>query len=107
MILKRPWNRTPHEILGTRLLDPAFQRRCRVKTGQPSPAHTEQQDRYYELAIFGQDVLIPGPVLAQFWEPTAGWSTLKSRRFSQRLADLALLAEHRTRLAISVRVYEW
>ena len=34
----------------------------------------EQRDRYLELAVFGEDVAIPGPVLARYWKATGGWS---------------------------------
>ena len=36
----------------------------------------EQRDRYLELAVFGEDVAIPGPVLARYWKATGGWSAV-------------------------------
>ena len=56
----------------------------------------EQRERYRELAVFGEDVAIPGPVLARYWEATGGWSAFATRRFCQRLADLALISDYRS-----------
>ena len=55
----------------------------------------EQQARYLEMAVFGEDVAIPGPVLAQYWAKTGGWSVFRTRRYCQRLADLALVSDYR------------
>jgi WD40 repeat protein len=55
----------------------------------------EQRDRYVELAVFGEDVEIPGPVLSRYWKATGGWSAFQTRRFCQRLADLALVSDYR------------
>jgi WD40 repeat protein len=55
----------------------------------------EQRARYLELAVFGQDVAIPAPVLAQYWKATAGWSTFQTRRYCQRLAALGLVSDYR------------
>jgi hypothetical protein len=55
----------------------------------------EQQARYFELAVFGEDVVIPGPVLARYWKVTGGWSVFQSRRYCQRLSDLALVSDYR------------
>jgi len=55
----------------------------------------EQRARYLELAVFGEDVVIPGPVLARYWKATGGWSGFQTRRFCQRLADLALVSDYR------------
>jgi hypothetical protein len=55
----------------------------------------EQRDRYGELAVFGRHVAVPGAVLARYWSHTAGWSPFITRRFCQRLADLALVSDHR------------
>jgi hypothetical protein len=55
----------------------------------------EQRARYLELAVFGEDVAIPGPVLAQYWKATGGWSGFQTRRYCQRLAELALVSEYR------------
>ncbi len=55
----------------------------------------EQRERYLELAVFGEDIAIPGEVLARYWQHTAGWSSFQTRRFCLRLADLALISEYR------------
>jgi WD40 repeat protein len=55
----------------------------------------EQRDRYLELAVFGEGVAIPGPVLARYWKATGGWSAFQTRRFCQRLGDLALVSDYR------------
>jgi hypothetical protein len=55
----------------------------------------EQRDRYLELAVFGEDVAIPGPVLTRYWKATGGWSAFQSQRYCQRLADLALVSDYR------------
>ncbi len=55
----------------------------------------DQRDRYLELAVFGEDVAIPGPVLARYWKATGGWSIFQTRRYCQRLADLALVSDYR------------
>jgi hypothetical protein len=55
----------------------------------------EQRARYLELAVFGEDVVIPGPVLAQYWNSTGGWSGFQTRRYCQRLAELALVSDYR------------
>ena len=55
----------------------------------------EQWARYLELAVFGEDVAIPGLVLALYWKATGGWSQFQSRRFCQRLAELALISDYR------------
>ena len=54
----------------------------------------EQRARYLELAVFGEDVAIPGPVLAQYWKATGGWSGFQTRRYCQRLAELALVSDY-------------
>jgi WD40 repeat protein len=56
---------------------------------------SEQRDRYLELAVFGEDVAIPGPVLARHWKATGGWSEFQTRRYCQRLAELALVRDYR------------
>jgi len=56
---------------------------------------SEQRDRYLELAVFGQDVAIPGPVLARYWAATGGWSQFQTRHYCQRLAELALITDYR------------
>jgi hypothetical protein len=55
----------------------------------------EQRARYLELAVFGEDVVIPGPVLARYWKATGGWSPFQTWRYCQRLADLALVSDYR------------
>ncbi len=56
----------------------------------------DERDRYLELALFGEDVAIPAPVLARYWEATGGWSAFATRRYRQRLAELALLSDYRS-----------
>jgi WD40 repeat protein len=55
----------------------------------------EQRDRYLELAVFGEDVAIPGPILARYWSSTGGWSAFQTRRYCRRLAELALVSDYR------------
>ena len=55
----------------------------------------EQRDRYLELAVFGEDVAIPGSVLARYWHATSGWSEFQTGRYCQRLAELALVSDYR------------
>jgi WD40 repeat protein len=55
----------------------------------------DQRNRYLELAVFGEDVAIPDPVLVRYWEATGGSSPFQTRRYCQRLADLALVSDHR------------
>jgi WD40 repeat protein len=55
----------------------------------------QQRARYLELAVFGEDVTIPGPVLVRYWKATGGWSEFQTGRFCQRLAELALLSDYR------------
>jgi hypothetical protein len=54
-----------------------------------------QRDRYVELAVFGEDVEIPGPVLARYWNTAGGWSAFQTRRYCLRLAELALVSDYR------------
>jgi hypothetical protein len=46
--------------------------------------------------VFGEDVQIPGAVLARYWSTTTGseWSAFATRRFCQRLADLGLVSDY-------------
>jgi hypothetical protein len=55
----------------------------------------QQRDRYLELAVFAEDMEIPGPVLTRYWTTTSGWSAFQSRRYCQRLAELALVSDYR------------
>ncbi len=55
----------------------------------------EQRVRYFELAVFGGDVVIPGVVLARYWKATGDWSEFQTRRYCQRLAELALVSDYR------------
>ena len=52
----------------------------------------DQRDRYLELAVFGEDVAIPSLVLSRYWKATGGWSEFQTRRYCQRLAELALVS---------------
>jgi WD40 repeat protein len=56
----------------------------------------QQRERYLELAVFGEDVAIPVSVLGRYWKATGGWSTFQTRRFCQRLAELALISDYRS-----------
>ncbi|MGH3688351.1 MAG: NB-ARC domain-containing protein [Pseudonocardiaceae bacterium] len=56
----------------------------------------QHRDRYLELAVFGQDVTIPVSVLARYWKATAGWSEFQTRRYCQRLVELALVSDYRS-----------
>ncbi|MDQ3763966.1 MAG: NB-ARC domain-containing protein [Actinomycetota bacterium] len=55
----------------------------------------EQRARYLELAVFGEDTAIPVGVLIRYWNSTAGWSAFQTRRYCQRLAELALISDYR------------
>ena len=55
----------------------------------------DEQARYLELAVFGEDVVIPGEVAARLWAHTGGWTRFQARRLFQRLYDLGLLATYR------------
>jgi len=55
----------------------------------------EKRDRYLELAVCGEDVAIPGAVLSRYWKATGGWSAFQTRRYCQRLAELALVSDYR------------
>jgi hypothetical protein len=54
----------------------------------------DQRDRYLELAVFGDDVAIPGSVLVSYWNNTGGWSQFQTQRYCQRLADLSLVSDY-------------
>jgi hypothetical protein len=41
----------------------------------------EQRQRYLELAVFGEDIAIPGEVLARYWQHTGGWSSFRPAGF--------------------------
>jgi hypothetical protein len=55
----------------------------------------DERARYRELAAFGEDVEIPGTVVARLWAHTGGWSEFQARRLCRRLFDLGLLAGYR------------
>jgi WD40 repeat protein len=55
----------------------------------------EERARYLELAVFGLDVAIPGQVLGRYWQAACGWSEFQTRRYCQRLAELALVSDYR------------
>jgi len=48
----------------------------------------DERSRYEELAVFGEDVEIPGEVVARLWAHTAGWTGFHARRLCQWLFDL-------------------
>ncbi|MCY1145015.1 DUF4062 domain-containing protein [Actinoplanes sp. Pm04-4] len=56
---------------------------------------SDERSRYLEMAVFGEDVTIPGEVLARLWAHTGGWPAFRSRRFCARLFSLSLLATYR------------
>ena len=55
----------------------------------------DERARYRELAVFGEDVAIPGEVVARLWAHTGGWTRFQARRLCRRLFDLGLLAGYR------------
>ena len=55
----------------------------------------DERARYRELAVFAEDVAIPGEVVARLWAHTGGWTTFQARRLCRRLFDLGLLAGYR------------
>ncbi|MBV8995885.1 MAG: DUF4062 domain-containing protein, partial [Pseudonocardiales bacterium] len=55
----------------------------------------EERERYFELAVFSEDVAIPGEILARYWHHTGKWSRFQTRQFCFRLADHALVSEYR------------
>ncbi|MCO8275845.1 DUF4062 domain-containing protein [Actinoplanes sp. TRM 88003] len=55
----------------------------------------DERLRYLELAVFGEDVTIPGEVVARLWAHTGRWAVFRSRRFLARLHKLSLLAAYR------------
>jgi WD40 repeat protein len=56
----------------------------------------DQRNRYSELAVFGENVAIPVPVLVRYWKATGGWLQFQTKRYCQRLAELALISDYRT-----------
>ncbi|MDQ1307682.1 MAG: hypothetical protein QG671_3515 [Actinomycetota bacterium] len=55
----------------------------------------EEQSRYLELAVFGEDIGVPLTVLARYWKQTGDKTPAWCRTFTRRLADLSLLASYR------------
>ncbi|MGH3935333.1 MAG: NB-ARC domain-containing protein [Pseudonocardiaceae bacterium] len=55
----------------------------------------DQRARYVELAVFGEDVVIPCPVLARYWRTTGDWSPFQTQQYCRRLAELALVSDYR------------
>ena len=55
----------------------------------------DERARYRELAVFAEDLAIPGEVVARLWAHTGGWTTFQARRLCRRLFDLGLLAGYR------------
>ncbi|GIM93284.1 DUF4062 domain-containing protein [Paractinoplanes toevensis] len=55
----------------------------------------DERARYFELAVFGEDVIIPGEVIDRLWAYTGKWSSFRSRRFCGRLFAQGLLAGYR------------
>ena len=48
----------------------------------------DERARYRELAVFAEDVEIPGNVVARLWGHTAGWTGFRAVRFCRRLFGL-------------------
>jgi WD40 repeat protein len=57
--------------------------------------NADEQARFRELAVFGEDVEIPGDVVARLWGQTGGWTGFQARRLCRRLFDLGLLTGYR------------
>ena len=55
----------------------------------------DEHSRYRELAVFGENVTIPGEVVARLWGHTGGWTVFQARRLCRRLFGLGLLASYR------------
>ena len=55
----------------------------------------DERSRYWDLAVFAEDLAIPGEVVARLWAHTGGWTTFQARRLFRRLFDLGLLASYR------------
>jgi WD40 repeat protein len=55
----------------------------------------DEHARYLELAVFGEDIVVPGVVVARLWGHMGSWSRFQARRLCQRLFDLGLLASYR------------
>ena len=55
----------------------------------------DERARYRELAVFAEDIAIPGEVVARLWAHVGGWTTFQARRLCRRLFDLGLLAGYR------------
>ena len=56
---------------------------------------SDERARYLELAVFGDNVTIPGDVAARLWAHTARWTHFQARRLFQRLYDLSLIVSYR------------
>jgi hypothetical protein len=55
----------------------------------------DERERYRELAVFAEDVEIPGSVVARLWARTGFCSRFQARRLCRRLFDLGLVAGFR------------
>ncbi|MGE3413799.1 MAG: NB-ARC domain-containing protein [Dehalococcoidia bacterium] len=55
----------------------------------------DEQARYFDLAVFGEDLALSGEVVARLWRHTGGWTRFQARRLCQRLFGLGLLAGYR------------
>ena len=55
----------------------------------------DERSRYRELAVFAEDLAIPGEVVARLWAHTGGWTAFQARRLCRRLFNLGLLAGYR------------
>jgi hypothetical protein len=59
-----------------------------------SSGGTDQVNRYLELAVFPEDVVIPQSTLEVYWRTTGGLSASAVERLCLDLADLSLLEEY-------------
>ena len=57
--------------------------------------NSDEQARYAELAVFGDNVDIPRAVLELYWAHTASWTPHQVHHFCRLLLDLGLASEYR------------
>ena len=67
---------------------------------------TQERELFEQLAVFGEDVDIPLPVLARYWMFTSNWSPAQTRGTVRAVADLSLFADHRLEEPGSVRLHD-
>jgi hypothetical protein len=71
-----------------------------------------EQERFLELAVFGENVEIPIAILERYWAATGSWRLPQIRNFAPRLLDLGLAAEyltdqHRPRIRLHDVIHAW